>query len=117
VSAPRSRTTTKGPTYPLVEVRQLATLVNARIVTGSATACARDELGLDREGVFRIVASLSAGDFYKTMPSDQWKGMHQDVYRPTVITPKFQSGVTVYCKVQIVTSESKQLVVISFKRK
>lgn len=114
---PRSRAKTKGPTYPLVEVRQLATLINARFLTATATSCARDELGLDREGVFRVVAALSASDFYKTMPSEQWVGLFQDVYRPTIITPKYQSGVTVYCKVQIVTSENKQLVVISFKRK
>lgn len=99
------------PTYPLAEVHRLASTVDARFVTGTAERDAWAELGLKRDGIFRIVAALTTADFYKSMPSEQNPGTFQDVYRPTCCTPLHQGGVQLYCKVQVVTKR----IVISFK--
>lgn len=101
----------KTPTYPLEDVIRLSKRDGSRILTGSAEGTARGELGLTRDGVFRIVANLRATDFYKTMPSEKCPGTFQDVYRPIAPTPLYQGGVQIYCKVQITTG----LVVVSFK--
>lgn len=102
------------PTYILIEVIRLSKTPGARNISGTAESDARDGLGLDREGIFRLVASLKTTDFYKSMPSTQRPGTFQDVYRPLATTPLHQRGIVVYCKVQIV---SAALVVISCKQK
>ena len=101
------------PTYPLAEVVRRAGVEGSRILTVRAEDDAKDELGLDRAGVFRIVSKLQASDFYKSMPSVNVPGTYQDVYLPTAPTPKFQNGTKIYCKVQI----RSDLIVISFKLK
>jgi Motility quorum-sensing regulator, toxin of MqsA len=103
----------KQPHYPLSDVLRLAQLEGSRAVSLTAEADALNELGLGRVGIFKIVSALTLADFYKTMPAIKRQGFMQDVYRPHAPTPRFQGGVRIYCKVQIVQS----LVVISFKLK
>lgn len=69
---------------------------------------------MDRAAVFKEVARLEPRDFYKTMPSETFAGLFQDVYHAFVKNLRHQRGVLVYCKVQI---SDGALTVISFKLK
>ena len=50
-------------------------------VTGAATASAR-ALGIDVQGMLRVVALLTAADFHKSMTIYADHRIWQDVYRP-----------------------------------
>lgn len=84
-------------------------------MTDQAEQTAKSDLGMPRHLVFAVVAALKATEFYKTMQSEQNPGLWQDVYRTSVTCPKYPSGVTVYCKVQLVHG-GLTVVVISFKK-
>lgn len=63
------------------------------------------ELGLDFDGMLRVVMSLAQADFYKSMTSHADHRIWQDVYRP--MTP---AG-PVYLKLTVVDD----VLVVSFK--
>jgi hypothetical protein len=101
------------PTYPLDEVKRLATVRDSRTLTGVAEERARTDFGIvSRDAIFAIVADLRPGEFHKTMPAEQRPGLFQDVYYTKAATPRHQSGTVIYCKVQICGG---QLCVVSFK--
>jgi hypothetical protein len=43
-----------------------------------------EELGMDEQAVVDVIASLTAEDFEKSMPSDRDPAIRQDVYKPVV---------------------------------
>src|SRR5262245_39517245 len=106
----------RRPTYPLARVVTLARSIGARRITRTAEISARDELGLPRDDVYELVARLTTRDFHKTMESRDKPGLYQDVYRPTVVTPRHPHGAQVYCKVQLVDMALVR-VVVSCKRR
>ena len=75
------------------------------VVTVSAYAGAQ-ALGIDHDGVLRVVLSLTRKDFYKSMTTLNDARLWQDVYNPLTTV-----GV-VYCKIMI---RNDCVVVISFK--
>lgn len=114
MSSPLSKKT--RPTYDLQKVSELALTTGRRLLTEEARTTALSDFGLTRGQVFAIVAELKPADFYKTMESEQFPGLWQDVYRPVIACPKYPSGVDVYCKVQLRNNELT-IVVISFKKR
>ncbi len=101
-----------SPTYDLGEIRALVRAGKCR-VTGTAMDAAA-ALNIDEEDVQDCILRLTSHDFFKTMPSHQIAGLHQDVYRPVY------AGVRLYVKLQIMLlgpTRNEMAVVISFKRK
>ena len=49
-----------------------------------STAEGAEELGMDEQAVVDVIASLTAEDFEKSMPSARDPAIRQDVYKPVV---------------------------------
>lgn len=90
-------------------------MIEAKRVSISRVAAdgARD-LYLDSSDILSCVASLTDRDFYKTMPSETFAGLWQDVYKCRYC------GFAVYIKLQIARiapgSDVEKVAVISFKQ-
>lgn len=97
------------PTYDLARIKQLVASQQYHI-TGTAQ-CDIGVLGFEEDDVCDCIASLSATDFHKTMPSDQAAGLFQDAYKPKFL------GKWLYVKLQIaeVDAPDEYAVVISFR--
>ncbi len=72
----------------------------------TATVGAED-LGMDEQTVVEVIASLTARDFEKSMPSDVDPTIWQDVYKPVA------QGQELYVKFTLDTQG--ELLLISFK--
>jgi motility quorum-sensing regulator/GCU-specific mRNA interferase toxin len=66
-----------------------------------------EELGMDERAVADVIASFTARDFDKSMPSDANSAIWQDVYKPVV------AGRELYVKFTLDTRG--ELLLISFK--
>ena len=97
------------PTYDLQQVQWLVGQGELTRVISHAALCGADALGFDREEIVEAVLSLSAGDFYKSMESERFPGLWQDVYH------LWFNEAMLYVKLQI--DEKGRAVVIQFKRK
>ena len=95
----------RRPTYALAEF-QRRVLAGSYVVTRSAREGAA-ALGFDESDVIACVLALTERDFYKTMESEQFPELWQDVYRPTY------RHAALYVKLQL--SVIEDAVVISFK--
>lgn len=67
------------------------------------------ELGFDREEIVEAVLSVSPSDFYKSMESERFPGLWQDVYHLSF------EGADLYVKLQM--DAKGRGVVIQFKRR
>src|SRR5437764_209133 len=72
-----------------------------RNLTTRAKDNAWTDFGMTGDAIFKTVATLHERDFYKTMESETVEGTWQDVYHAFAKPPRYQGGVEIYCKVQI----------------
>lgn len=80
------------------------TLVEAGQVRATVTALAGGAaLGLDFDGMVRIVEALTPQDFYKSMTTHSDHRIWQDVYRPMTIVGEVYLKLTVIDDVLIVS--------------
>jgi motility quorum-sensing regulator/GCU-specific mRNA interferase toxin len=97
----------RTPTYPLAEVH--AQIRAARLwVTGTA-GLGGELLEFEAGELLDCVLGITETDFYKTMPSERFPGLWQDVYRTRC------KGREIYLKLQI--DPTRGAVVISFKER
>jgi len=97
------------PTYDLQEVQRLVGQGELSRVISDAAVAGAHELGFDREEIVEAVLSLNPSDFYKSMESDRFPGLWQDVYHLCF------RGVYLYIKLQL--DADGFAVVIQFKRR
>ena len=102
----------ESPYYRLDEVRDCVRRGKYRVRT-QALQTARDELGLDSQGICGLLLALTEDDFHKSMNSANIRGMVLDVYRP-VIT---DLGLQAYVKIGIDDRRGELLIVFSCKEK
>lgn len=97
------------PSYSLEELQRLVGQGElSRVISESAVRGA-EALRLSREEIVEAVLSLGPGDFYKSMGSERFPGLWQDVYHL-----RFK-GIDLYIKLQV--DAKGRGVVIQFKRK
>jgi motility quorum-sensing regulator/GCU-specific mRNA interferase toxin len=91
---------------PHCKLETVKMLVEAgRVRTTGVARTGAVELGLDLQGMFAIVLSLQASDFYKSMTTHSDHTVWQDVYRPS-------TGVgDVYLKLTVIDD----VLIVSFK--
>jgi len=99
------------PYYRLAEIHSLLAAEHRRIRTEVLTD-ANNHFGLDREGIYDLVAKLTEADWYKSMPAANYPGVVFDVYHATVDPP----GVVAYIKFYI-DDERNEVVIQSCKKK
>lgn len=91
---------------PHCKLPAVKTLVNAGKVRATFSALAGGAaLGIDFEGMLKIVMALTPKDFYKSMTTHADHKIWQDVYRP--VTPAGE----VYLKLTVVDD----VLIVSFK--
>jgi motility quorum-sensing regulator / GCU-specific mRNA interferase toxin len=91
---------------PHCKLSTIKALVEVGQVRATFTALAgAANLGLDFEGMIRIVKALTPRDFYKSMTTHADHRMWQDVYRPMTVVAR------VYLKLTIVDD----VLIVSFK--
>lgn len=91
---------------PHCKLSTIKALVEVGQVRATFTALAgAANLGLDFEGMIRIVKALTLRDFYKSMTTHADHRMWQDVYRPMTVVGR------VYLKLTIVDD----VLIVSFK--
>ena len=73
----------RTPRYPLAKIKA-AFADAARLNRTMSAAEGAEELGMDEQVVVDVIASLTAEDFEKSMPSDRDPAIRQDVYKPVV---------------------------------
>lgn len=97
------------PSYPASTFKRLFEKPE-RIISPDAEKGAGN-LGFDVEDIEQVVFEILGPDnFYKTMESERFPGLWQDVYKPRY------RGVSLYVKLQITESEGEQTaVLIAFK--
>ena len=98
-----------APTYDLQQVQRLVGQGPLSYRISSAAMMGGRKLSIDRQAVVDVVLSLKTEHFYKTMESELFPGLWQDVYHLRV------GGVDLYIKLQI--DEDGRAVVIQFKRR
>jgi len=97
------------PTYDLHEVQQLVGQGELSCVVTNAALDGAAALGLDRTELIEAVLALDEGNFYKSMPSERFPDLWQDVYHLRFV------GIELYIKLQI--DSAGFAVVIQCKRK
>lgn len=91
---------------PHCKLPAVKTLINAGKVRATFSALAGGAaMGIDFEGMLKIVMALTPKDFYKSMTTHADHKIWQDVYRP--VTPAGE----VYLKLTVVDD----LLIVSFK--
>jgi motility quorum-sensing regulator / GCU-specific mRNA interferase toxin len=73
----------RTPRYSLARIKA-AFADAARLNRTMSAAEGAEELGMDEQAVVDVIASLTAEDFEKSMPSDRDPAIRQDVYKPVV---------------------------------
>ena len=73
----------RTPRYSLARIKA-AFADAARLNRTLSAAEGAEELGMDGQAVVDVIASLTAEDFEKSMPSDRDPAIRQDVYKPVV---------------------------------
>jgi len=97
------------PTYDLQQVQWLVGQGELTRVISEAAFVGADELGFDREELVEAVLSLDPNDFYKSMESERFPGLWQDVYHLSF------EGAELYIKLQM--DAKGRGVVIQFKKR
>jgi Motility quorum-sensing regulator, toxin of MqsA len=97
------------PTYDLQEVQRLVGQGGVSCVITNAALDGAAEEGLDRQEIIEAVLSLDESHFYKSMGSNRFPSLWQDVYHLLF------GGCDLYIKLQIDTGGFA--VVIQCKRK
>lgn len=93
---------------PHTRLHRVKTLVEQGKVRVTNTAInGADELGIDFDGICRIVKALKTNDFYKSMTTYQDHTIWQDVYRT-----EFSNRI-IYLKITV----NNDVLIISFKEK
>jgi hypothetical protein len=97
------------PTYDLQEVQRLVGQGELSRAISASALLGAEALRFSREEIVEAVLSLGPGDFYKSMESERFPGLWQDVYH------LWFEGVPLYIKLQV--DAKGRAVVIQFKRK
>lgn len=95
----------RQPTYELAVIQALVRAGKFFIRESALTAAF--ELGFDRYDITECILGMDEGDFLKTMPSQRFPALMQDVYKPPY------QGIRLYVKLQL--DGTKTAIVISFK--
>jgi hypothetical protein len=96
-----------SPAYSLADMQAKIRIGHYAITTTARAGAA--SLGFDESDITECVCTLSAGHFYKSMPSESVPGTFQDVYRTE------WDGKAIYAKLTL-GAVGRRTVVISFKR-
>jgi hypothetical protein len=98
----------KKPHYDLCKFKNLFSRYKTKIITRTARIGAADLGFMDQEEITDIIERLSSKNFYKSMCSDRFEGVWQDVY----IFYDNEKEVEIYIKIQIVDNKA---ILIQFK--
>src|ERR1700730_15916456 len=96
----------RRPRYSLARIKA-AFADAARLNRTLSAAEGAEELGMDGQAVVDVIASLTAEDFEKSMPSERDPAIRQGVYKPVV------DGRELYVKFRL--DAQRGLLLMSFK--